>query len=133
MADAISSCIAKTSVIGRSYRSDHKWVPSAAAISWAVTRIRSPARRTLPSSTLVTPSAWAMLANILVLPLERERRRARDHLQSLDLREGVDDLFSETVAEVFVLPVCAQIGKRQHGDRRRHVGAPDASGVAGRA
>ena len=29
MADAISSSIANTSVIGRSNRSDHKWVPSA--------------------------------------------------------------------------------------------------------
>ena len=69
MADAISSCIANTSVIGRSYRSDHKWVPSAAAISCAVTRIRSPARRTLPSSTLVTPSACAMWRTSSFLPL----------------------------------------------------------------
>src|SRR5687767_14211777 len=69
MAEAISSCIAKTSVIGRSYRSDHNWVPSAAAINWAVTRIRSPARRTLPSRTLVTPSACAMRRTSSFLPL----------------------------------------------------------------
>ena len=63
-------------------------------------------------------------ADVLVLPLERECGRAGNHLEAAHLRQGVDDLFRETVAEVLVVDVSAQIGKRQHGDRRRRVGAP---------
>src|SRR6476620_10624146 len=38
-------------------------------------------------------------------------------------RQSVDDLFRETVAEVLVIGVSAQIGKRQHSDRRSYIGA----------
>ena len=71
------------------------------------------------------------VAHILILALERERRSARDHFQSLDLRQRIDDFFSEAVTEVFVLPVSAQIGKRQHRDRRRRIGGPNRQVVQG--
>ncbi len=63
------------------------------------------------------------LANVLALPLERECGRTGNHLEAVHLRQSDDDLFRETVAEVLVVGVSAQIGKRQHRDRRRHVGA----------
>ena len=44
-------------------------VPSAAEMSCAVTRMRSPERRTLPSRTFVTPSACAMRRTSSFLPL----------------------------------------------------------------
>jgi hypothetical protein len=47
----ISSCTAKMSVIARSYRSAQRCEDVAASINCAVTRTRSPDRRTLPSST----------------------------------------------------------------------------------
>jgi len=57
---AISSCTPKASSPERSYVSDHRWKPSAARISCAVIRSRSPARRTDPSTTLATPSVSAI-------------------------------------------------------------------------
>ena len=51
---AISSCTANTSSRSRSNRSDQRWMPSAALISREITRSRSPAARTLPSSTVST-------------------------------------------------------------------------------
>ena len=56
-------------------------------------------------------------ADVLVLPFERERRRARDHLEAGHLRERVDDLFRETVAEILVVGIPAHVGEREHGDR----------------
>src|SRR6266850_7161457 len=50
--------------------------------------------------------------------LERERRRACDHFQPGDPRQGVDDVLGKAVAEVLVLFVPAHILERQHGDRR---------------
>src|SRR6185437_16040561 len=48
---------------------DHSWVPSEARISCAVTRARSPSRRTLPSSRLATPSRAPMVRESTSLPL----------------------------------------------------------------
>ena len=52
----ISSCRAKMSASVRSYCSHQTWKPPAASMSWAEMRSRSPALRTLPSSTDPTPS-----------------------------------------------------------------------------
>ena len=73
IAAAMSSCSAKRSLSSRSYRSLHRCPPSAAAINCAVTRTRSPARRTLPSSTWVTSSASAIRRTSCVLAAKRER------------------------------------------------------------
>ena len=46
---------------------------------------------------------------IRVLALERKSRRARDHLQAWQLIQRMDDLFRQTVAEVFLLGIGAEI------------------------
>ena len=53
---AISLCTANTSLSSRSYVSVHNSRPSAALISSATIRTRSPCLRTLPSSRFITPS-----------------------------------------------------------------------------
>ena len=78
IAAEISSCTAKMSVSSRSYRSLHTCPPSTAAISCAVTRIREPARRTLPSSTCATSSASAILRTSSALP-----RNAKDDVRAI--------------------------------------------------
>ena len=57
------------------------------------------------------------LADVLVLSLERERRRARRDAQRLNLGQSVDDLFRHAVGEVFVLRIGAHVRERQHRDR----------------
>ena len=59
----------------------------------------------------------ADLADVLVLALEGERRGARSHAQCLDLGQGIDDLLSHAVGEVFVFRVVAHVGKGQHRHR----------------
>ncbi len=54
IARAISSWMAKTSSISRSYVSDQRWKPLSTWISWAVIRRRLPDLRTLPSMTFLT-------------------------------------------------------------------------------
>ena len=75
-------------------------VPSAAEMSCAVTRMRLPERRTLPSRTFVTPSACADAPHVFVPVLEREGGCARDDLESRNLRQRVDDLLGEAVVVV---------------------------------
>ena len=60
--------------------------------------------------------------HVLVLAFEGERRRAGDHLEARNSRQGVDDLFGQAVAEVFVLLVAAHVLERQHRDRRSLAG-----------
>ena len=55
-------------------------------------------------------------ADVLVLAFERKRRRARNHLEAGHLRERVDDLVREAVAEILVVRIPAHVGERQHGD-----------------
>ena len=59
--------------------------------------------------------------DILVLTLERERGSAGDHLKSRNLRELVDDIFRQPVAEILVPLVVAQIHERKHRDGARPV------------
>ena len=56
-------------------------------------------------------------ADILLLAPERERRCAGDDLEARNVRQHVDDLLGQAVAEVLVLLVSAQVGKRQDGNR----------------
>ena len=52
--------------------------------------------------------------NVSVLPFESEPRRACDDSLIRYLDQQVDDLFRQTVGEVFVVHFVAQIGERQH-------------------
>src|SRR5438309_1812260 len=69
MVRAISSWIANTSASVRSYRSDQSNWPSSVDVSWAEIRRRSPARRTVPSSTQAAPSSAPMARTSCGLPL----------------------------------------------------------------
>jgi hypothetical protein len=71
MAPAISSCTAKTSCARRSNVSCQMTRPSAALVSSAVTRTRSPARRTVPLSTELTSSAFPTSGALAFWPLKR--------------------------------------------------------------
>src|SRR5580698_10173158 len=55
-------------------------------------------------------------ADVLVFSLERERRGTRDDLESGYVRQQIQDLLRQPVAEVFVIGVAAYVGKRQNGD-----------------
>src|SRR5579872_486332 len=57
-------------------------------------------------------------ANVLLFATEGEGGGAGDHFQAGNLRQQVDDLFRESVAEVVLLLVAAHIGEGQHGDGR---------------
>ena len=52
-----------------SYFSAQMCLPVSASTSWAVTRTRSPALRTLPSSTYLTPSSLATCCTFTAFPL----------------------------------------------------------------
>ena len=80
----ISSCTAKMLCIWRSNVSDQIVKPSLASISSAVIRIRSPSRRTLPSSTLPTFSFSAISLRSASLPLnQNDERRAATRRPSI--------------------------------------------------
>ena len=56
-------------------------------------------------------------AHVVVLALERERRRARDHAQVAAVRQAIDQLLGQAIGEVLLVALLAQVGERQHGDR----------------
>src|SRR6516165_10333459 len=57
-------------------------------------------------------------ANIDRTPLVGEARVARDHHQAGDLRQVGDDVFADSVREIFLLRIPRNVGKWQNGDRR---------------
>ncbi len=61
----------------------------------------------------------AHLPRVHVLALVAEGRAARDHAQLSQLRERCDDLLGDSVAEVLVGGVSAQVEEGEHGDRSR--------------
>src|SRR5262249_4776867 len=52
------------------------------------------------------------------LSLERKGGSAGDHLQAGDLRQRIDDLFGEAVAEVVIVFSRTHVGERQDRNRR---------------
>ena len=54
-----------------------------------------------------------------VLPLERERGGARDHVKTFHVGERVDHFLGYAVREVLVILLSAHVHERQHGDRGR--------------
>ena len=60
--------MAKTSFISRSYSSDQSALPSEVPTSCTLIRRRFPALRTLPSSTVLTPSFWPISSTTIVFP-----------------------------------------------------------------
>ena len=84
----------------------------------AVTRMRLPALRTLPSRMFATPNVSAIRRMSVFCPLN-----AKAEVRAITLKPGtcasaVQNLFGQPVAEVFVLLVAAHVGERQHGDGR---------------
>ena len=67
--------------------------------------------------------------DVFVFALERKRRCARDHFQSRDMREHVDDFFGESVAEILVIRIAAHVCEGQHGDRGLRVYRRDSAGL----
>src|SRR5438067_462512 len=63
-------------------------------------------------------------ANILILSPESKRRRAGDDLEAANMRQHVDDLLGQAVAEVLVLLVRAQVGEWEDRNRRFEAGRP---------
>ncbi len=57
-------------------------------------------------------------ADVLVLALEGKGRSARGDAQARHLGEEIEELLGETVGEVFLLLVRAEVHQREHRDRR---------------
>src|SRR6516225_3107903 len=57
------------------------------------------------------------LSNVVLFTFEGKRRRPRNHFESRDTRELVNDLFRQTVREVFILLIAACVCEWQHRDR----------------
>ena len=79
-------------------------------------RTRSPALRTLPTSTYEALGLLADVAHAALGALEAERHVARDDGQRRDLAEVGDDVLGDAVGEVLLLRVAAHVGERQHAD-----------------
>ena len=56
------------------------------------------------------------LADLRVLALKRERRTPRGHTQAVNLTQRDQNFFGQSVAEILVLLIRAQIDEGQHGD-----------------
>ncbi len=56
------------------------------------------------------------LAQVLVVPLERERRGTTGNLEFLHVGEQVEQLLRDTVGEVLLVLGRAHVDERQHGD-----------------
>src|SRR5438034_2118200 len=61
----------------------------------------------------------ADLSNVLGLALQYERRGAGRDAQRLNPRQSVDDLLGDSVGEVLVIRIGADVHEGQHGDRLR--------------
>src|SRR3954470_24131330 len=57
------------------------------------------------------------LLDVYGLPFVGERRIARDHKQRVVARQCCNNVFYQSVGEILLLGVGAQIGKRKYGDR----------------
>ena len=67
------------------------------------------------------------LSDVLLLSPKSKRGRASSDLQARNVRQGVDNLFGKTVAEVFVLLVRTHVGEGKHGNRGLEGGRPDGN------
>ena len=77
----------------------------AALTSWAVMRSRGPARRTVPSSTVVTSSFSPTTRRSSRRPLNAKQDVRAATRKPFDLRERVEDLVGDAVGEVLVVAV----------------------------
>jgi hypothetical protein len=57
------------------------------------------------------------LPHILSLILERERRGSRRHAEILTIRQCIEDLLRDPIAEVFVVWIAAHVHEWKHRDR----------------
>src|ERR1035441_1803403 len=108
--------MANTSSIRRSKRCDHAWYPPDTFTSCAVMRRRSPAFRTLPSGMVFTRNSWPILRTSDGFPLNSKAELRDTTRVARHLAEVGDEFLRESVGEVFVLFVAAEIDERQHED-----------------
>ena len=87
------------------------------SISCPVTRTRSPAFRTLPSSRYLTPSSRPTVCRLQRLALVGEAGVAADHEQAADLAQIGDDVLGDPVGEILLLRIAAHVVERQDGYR----------------
>ena len=85
-------------------------------MSCTVTRTRFPARRTLPCSTVRTPSVFPTVARSAFLFLKAKARGPGRHLESLHGGEGHDHVVGDPVGEELVVGIGAHVGEGQHGN-----------------
>jgi hypothetical protein len=71
--------------------------------------------------------------DVFVLSLERECRRAGDHLEAGHLRQRVDDFFGQAVAEILVIGIATHVDEREHRNGRGTLAVRSASGIAAAA
>src|SRR5215468_10193106 len=65
---------------------------------------------------------------VLVLAPEVEGRCPPCHAQAINLGQGVEDLLGDAVGEVLLVLRWAQVGEREHGDRRHSLRGSDWRG-----
>ena len=70
-----------------------------------------------PFDNGVNAERLADFADIRPSPFESECRSAGNNLQSVELRQAIDDFFGDAVADEFVLPVWREVDERQYGNR----------------
>src|SRR5215470_9593220 len=92
-------------------------------MAWAAIRSCIPAFRTLPWITRSAPRRWPTSRISSDTPLnwkadELESRGPRNHVQSRNACECVDDFLTDPVTKIVLLRLRTHIRKRQHGNRR---------------
>src|SRR6202034_659301 len=71
-------------------------------------------------------------AKVSVLSLEGKRRRPGCNLQPANFRQGIEELFSQSLGEVLLFLIAAHVHERKHRDRvRRWVKAGGGSALGG--
>jgi hypothetical protein len=91
---------------------------------------RFPCRRHAPFENIRDVQLLADDATVLGLDAEQERRRPRRHFQRLDSRQRVQQFLGQTLGEIRLILLGAQVPESQHRDRRlilRGMEPPSAS------
>jgi hypothetical protein len=53
---------------------------------------------------------------LVVLPFKKEDRCAGSNFEAINFGEGINNLLSDTIAEVFILRISTEIDEREYGD-----------------
>ena len=85
-------------------------------MSWTVTRSRSSALRTLPSSSVPTPRCRPTSRTSAPALAKLKRRGPRRDAKAVDVRERVDQFLGETFAEVVLVAAGTHVRERKNSD-----------------